>query len=195
MNIIAVDPGRVRSAVVEFDTGTHRPMSWTISENVNLRISLHGLGQTYPDSVLVIEQFKSYGATVGDDVLMSVLWSGRFIEAFGGEHCLIPRATVKGHICHDARAKDSNVRQALIDYFGGRQTAIGGKKCPACHGKGWRGRSHEACTPCAGTGWEYPPGPLAGITTDMWSALALAVAYADGMGAVSTWRNPGGDES
>jgi len=63
------------------------------------------------------------------------------------------RKTVAAHLCNTSRANDSNIRQALIDRFGpGREKAIGTKK---------------------------NPGPLYGIKKDLWSALAVAVTYAD----------------
>lgn len=50
-------------------------------------------------------------------------------------------------------AKDANVRQALINRFGGKDAAIGRKAAP---------------------------GPLYGISRDMRSALAIAVTGHDG---------------
>jgi hypothetical protein len=72
------------------------------------------------------------------------------------------RATVKAHLCRSAKAKDSNVRQALIDLFGGKENAIGTKKTP---------------------------GPLYGISGDVWAALAVAVTWYDAnmrTGAIAT---------
>jgi hypothetical protein len=54
---------------------------------------------------------------------------------------------VKLALCGDSRAKDANIRQALIDHFGG-SAAIGRKAAP---------------------------GPLSGISRDVWSALAIAI--------------------
>jgi hypothetical protein len=63
---------------------------------------------------------------------------------------MLPRRAVKLALCGDSRAKDANIRQALIDRFGG-SAAIGRKAAP---------------------------GPLYGISRDVWSALAIAVTYA-----------------
>ena len=63
---------------------------------------------------------------------------------------MLPRRAVKLALCGDSRAKDANIRQALIDRFGG-SAAVGRKAAP---------------------------GPLYGITRDVWSALAIAVTYA-----------------
>ena len=50
------------------------------------------------------------------------------MEAFGPERCeRIKRLEVKLWLCHDSKAKDANIRQALIDRFG----PVGTKNNPA----------------------------------------------------------------
>ena len=67
---------------------------------------------------------------------------------------MIYRKDVKLHLCGSPRAKDSNIRQALIDRFGpGKEKAIGLKKTP---------------------------GPLYGVKSHVWAALAVAVTHLDG---------------
>ena len=73
----------------------------------------------------------SYGMPVGAEVFSTCLWIGRFIEKWVTFTCLpepqlIPRGDIKLHLCRSLRAKDANVRQALIDRFG----APGTKKAP-----------------------------------------------------------------
>ena len=63
----------------------------------------------------------------------------------------IGRKAVKIHLCGSMRAKDPNIRQALIDRYGG-SSAIGRKATP---------------------------GPLYGVAGDVWAALAVAVTHAD----------------
>jgi hypothetical protein len=58
----------------------------------------------------------------------------------------LKRHHIKGIICGNSRAKDTNIRRALIDMWGG----------DAATKKG---------------------GPLHGISTHAWQALAVAVAY------------------
>ena len=71
---------------------------------------------------------------------------------------MVYRHEVKLHLCGSARAKDANVRQALIDRFGpGKELAIGRKAAP---------------------------GPLYGMTGDCWAALGVAVTDADQRAAV-----------
>ena len=87
---------------------------------------------------------------VGAEVFDTVCWAGRFAEAAHRVPVvMLPRRAVKLALCGDSRAKDANIRQALIDRFGG-SAAIGRKAAP---------------------------GPLYGITRDVWSALAIAVTY------------------
>ena len=99
-------------------------------------------------TLLVIEQMKCYGMPVGDDVLMTVFWSGRFAQAWrerGGSVALLPRKTVVTVLCGSARATDANVSQRLRDIYGEKGT-------------------------------KKNPGMLYGIKGDMWSALAIATA-------------------
>jgi hypothetical protein len=80
---------------------------------------------------------------------------GRFAEAAHRVPVVIlPRRAVMLALCGDSRAKDANIRQALIDRFGG----------PAAVGR------------------KAAPGPLYGIARDVWSALAIAVTYTIGGG-------------
>jgi len=132
--------------------------------------------------LLVIEEVTHMGMPVGRDVFETVRWGGRFEQAAvakGGIVTYIPRTRIKINMCGSAKAKDSNIRQALIDRYGGDETAIGGKKCKDCYGKGWRGRFHDPCNLCDGTGWKSKKGQLYGITSHVWSALAVAVTYID----------------
>ncbi len=104
-----------------------------------------------PD-VLVVEMIASYGMPVGREVFETCVWVGRFLQAWPGETERITRGAIKLHLCGSMRAKDANVRQALIDAFGGKDKAIGTKRAP---------------------------GALHGVSGDVWSALAVAVTYAD----------------
>lgn len=71
------------------------------------------------------EWVESFGMAVGKEVFETVFAVGVF---FGSEPCLrlVPRRDVKLHLCGSARAKDANIRQALIDRFG----PVGTKKNP-----------------------------------------------------------------
>ncbi len=119
--ILAIDPGPVESAFVEWDGREillHRK-----AENSTL------LCEELPISnadIMIIEQIKSYGMAVSDSIFDTVFWTGRFCEGWKGIWTRVPRRDVKMHLCGTMRAKDSNIRMALIDRFG----EPGTKKAP-----------------------------------------------------------------
>ena len=155
MLILSVDPGTERSAYLVYDpVATAYPLvalAGGIVANEMLRWALASHQVLCVADILVIERVESYGMPVGREVFDTVFWSGRFVEAWGGSFVLMPRRAVKLHLCHSSRATDATLRQALIDMFGGRARGVGKKKTP---------------------------GPLYGISKDLWSCLALAVTYA-----------------
>jgi hypothetical protein len=154
MTILAIDPGTVQSAWVMYDSGSVWPvMDFGIEPNYQLVARL----REWRPSVAVIEQVASYGMPVGAEVFETVRWAGRFEEALHPTPVvLLARMAVKMHVCGNSRAKDANIRQALLDRFGGpffdHRVAVGTKKAP---------------------------GPLYGIHADLWSALAIAVTFAE----------------
>ena len=104
-----------------------------------------------PTRDVVIELVESYGMPVGADVFQTCIWIGRFDP--DETATLIGRGQVKMHLCHTMKAKDSNIRQALIDRYGpGKDKAVGKKASP---------------------------GPLYGLKSHLWAALALGVTYYD----------------
>lgn len=71
----------------------------------------------------------SYGMPVGKEVFETCLWIGRFTELAilqGIDVEYIYRKEEKMNLCQSMKAKDSNIRQALIDRFG----VVGTKKSP-----------------------------------------------------------------
>ncbi len=148
---MAIDPGPEKSAWVLYDG--KKPCNAGIAANMDLCDYISG--PMPPDKFLAVEMIASYGMPVGAEVFETCVWIGRFIESHNGDHAKIYRKDVKLHLCQSPRAKDANVRQALIDRFGGKEKAIGKKKTP---------------------------GPLYGFHDDMWAALAVAVTYADNFG-------------
>lgn len=104
----------------------------------------------HPRSQLAIEWIESFGMAVGREVFETVFSIGAMAMLVPDaiEVRLVPRRDVKLHLCASPRAKDANVRQALIDRFG----PVGTKK---------------------------NPGPLRGIASHRWAALAVAVTAHD----------------
>src|SRR5437588_6926695 len=125
--VVAIDPGPTDSALVVWDGSAIQ-----LSRYAGNRAILQLLKEWAPrGNPLVIEMVTSYGMPVGAEVFETVFWSGRFAEAYGFEQVhRVPRLQVKMALCHDSRAKDGNIRQALIDRFGGKEEAIGKKASP-----------------------------------------------------------------
>ena len=144
MIILGIDPANVQSAFVIWDTATETILDKGIVENEQFLERLVVDFSTYCE-VIVCEMIASYGMPVGKTVFDTCLWIGRFTSP---TDTLVYRKDIKMHFCGSMRAKDGNVRQALIDRFG----EPGTKKAP---------------------------GKLHGVSKDIWSALAVAVYYAD----------------
>jgi len=149
--ILAIDPGSEQSAWLVLGDD-RQPVDFSIQSNETI---VDWIEESEPDGTetLAIEMISSYGMPVGRTVFETCVWIGRFIQAWTGPHAFVYRREVKLHLCNSSRAKDGNVRAALIDQYGGdKRTAVGVKK---------------------------EPGPLYGISKDVWAALGVAVTYHD----------------
>ena len=161
MRVLAIDPGPRTSGVVLLDTGPPRRVTYAEPDAENdalLTKLIHVFG---PVEAVVVEAVAHYGMPVGRDVFGTVFWSGRFCQQTKIYHpgtavVMMDRRRVKMCLCNSAQAKDANIRQALIDKF----QPIGGGKIPQI-------------------GTKKQPGPLYGVKSHCWSALALAVTYLD----------------
>lgn len=117
--IIALDPGTIETAVICINLTSKRFVHEGVKNNEDVLIQIKALKRTRTaDDVLAIEMVACYGMPVGHEVFETCVWIGRFIEAWDGRYELIYRKDVKIHFCNDSRAKDPNIRQALIDRFG-----------------------------------------------------------------------------
>lgn len=148
MTILAIDPGHTQSAWVLWNG--KRLLDFAKEGNAELlsRIRRRMWREDMPECA-VIEQIKSYGMAVGEEIFETCVWTGRFMEACGPDAVdRLPRLEVKLHLCHDSRARDANIRAALIDRFGGPDSI----------------RKH---------------GRLYKVHGDVWAALAVAVTWWD----------------
>jgi len=149
--VFGIDPGSEQSAYVIWNG--EEILAKGILENGKMVYLLMDYGNGLLTRV-VIEQVRSYGMPVGATVFDTVFWSGRFCQAWPNEFHQMPRLKVKQHICHDSRAKDSNIIQALVDRF-----AYGVRN--------------------KGKGTKPEPGFFYGFKKDIWQAFALAVTWHD----------------
>lgn len=158
--VLAIDPGTRESAYVVYAPDERRPICHGIEDNAFLceLVRSNGVYAAH----MAIEQVASYGMAVGRDVFETVWWAGRLCQAWHGcdKHARrftrIERRDIKLHLCGSSRAKDPNVRQALIDKF----PATGGGRLPQ-------------------VGTKAKPGPLYGVKSHIWAALAVAVTWAE----------------
>ena len=107
--------------------------------------------------ILAIEMIASYGMPVGREVFETCVWIGRMVQVSHDPDnvVLVYRQAVKLHLCGTPRAKDSNIRQALLDLY----PRTGGGKTPQI-------------------GTKALPGPLYGVTSHAWPALGVAITVA-----------------
>lgn len=142
--ILAIDPGTEQSGWCWFDNG--KIVDSGVATNAHM---LHEC-RTSPADRLVIEMVASYGMPVGREVFETCVWIGRFQQAWRDPEAVrfVYRKDVKLHLCGNPRAKDANIRQALIDKLG----PIGTKAAP---------------------------GPLYGVKSHAWAAVAVAVTAAE----------------
>jgi hypothetical protein len=161
--VLAIDPGNIESAWVVVDATTRRPLHFDKQPNADVLRLCYGYGPASTYDHVAVEMIRSYGMAVGAEVFETCVWIGRFTEALsipdtntighaGAD--LIYRADVKLHHCRTTQAKDTNVRQALVDRFAPGQPN---------HGKGTK----------------TSPGWFHGFRADVWQAYALAVLVAD----------------
>lgn len=123
MKILAIDPGNIESAYCIIDGNTYKPIEFGKIDNTYMLIKLKELKY----NKLIIEMIASYGMAVGSSVFDTCVWIGRFIQARNcADFEYIYRKEEKMNLCNSMKAKDSNIRQALIDRFG----VVGVKKSP-----------------------------------------------------------------
>ena len=152
MVILGIDPGAAKSGIVVWDgqkVTAHKEL-----ENWEVLSSLYN-GQHQEDrAYMAIERLRGYNIPAGNELIDTIEWYGRFIEAatfnkFFTQVIPIPRGEVLKHFdVQKGRGTDSGLRAALIDRIG----PIGTRK---------------------------EPGPCYGITSHCWSALAVAITAAD----------------
>ncbi len=125
--ILAIDPGNERSAYVMLDEQL-TPIEFDIVDNERMLEIVHEVNVLQAVGHFAIEMVASYGMAVGESVFETVFWIGRFWGETGNirNKKRIYRKDVKMNLCKSMRAKDTNIRQALIDRFG----EVGTKKNP-----------------------------------------------------------------
>lgn len=161
MKLLCIDPGPKVSGVVVLHAKTFEVSS------VYGEIDNDELVKRFPFTFgpvcahLAIEAMKgSYGTVVGGDVVQTIIWTGRFMQAFGADRTtLVYRPDVKVALVDNQRANDAAIRQALID----RYEPMGGGKTPQ-------------------VGTKKQQGPLYGVKKHAWAALAVGHTWVEQYG-------------
>ena len=152
MRILALDPGSMDTGwVLIGEAPPAAPLRFGVDPNAVLSSAI-----TLADfDLLAIESIPAvYGHSALPALCDALRWEGRFIERAERANVpvqLVARQQVKAWLCSAAHAKDGDVRAELIRRWGG-DTAIGKKAAR---------------------------GPLYGITSHVWPALAVG-AWAQG---------------
>jgi len=119
MIVLAVDPGPTKSGFIFWDT--EKEITGAMGEYTNEQMrNLIYKSSTY--NIIVIEDIVMLGQTfVGKEIFNTAKWAGRFWEIADNAKTpvhWINRRQVKLNLCETNRAKDKNIRAALIERFG-----------------------------------------------------------------------------
>ena len=180
MIIFSIDPGPSKSGSVLFDTKEQKVL-WCANDidNTDVREYIMDRDKYHDPSVyhpipdvkfdiVAIETIEPMGLTLGNSTINTAIWVGRYYELvtylYGDSSAmLISRGDEKIMLCgcktfidpqtgKRQGVKNKQVRQAIIDRFpptgGGKTPQVGTKKLP---------------------------GPLYGVSTHAWSAVAIAL--------------------
>lgn len=160
MNVFAIDPGNEQSAwcimndqyeLVEFGKDSNNLVMKKLKDKLDIYIKF----VPYIDYV-VLERVASYGMPVGREVFETCEWIGRYAQEAEKITFVdyIYRRDEKLYLCFDSKAKDSNIRAALIERFA----------------------KHDFKN---GRGTKTNPDYFYGVKADIWAAIAVAVTYLD----------------
>ena len=147
--ILAIDPGNKESGVAIIQMPNFR-LEWFAklpNEDVFKVANRYGYDE------IAIEMVACYGMPVGKDVFETCLWIGRFLEQFK-EHQIsfVYRKEEKMHLCGSMKAKDTNIKQALVNRYA----------------------KHDFKN---GKGTQKNPDTFFGVAKDVWQAIAVGVTY------------------
>lgn len=149
MKILAIDAGNTYSGVAIVELPEFRLVWFDKLPNEEIYDRI----KNYKIDEVALEMVACYGMPVGRDVFETCVWIGRFIEKLK-DHKIsyVYRKDEKMCLCGSLKAKDSNIRQALINRYA----------------------KHDFKT---GKGTKKNPDVFYGVANDVWSAIAVAVTH------------------
>lgn len=159
MRVFAIDPGNTHSAFVLYDSAKGLIELFGYLPNPEFLDRLPELRS--PGEALAIEYPQPRGQPMYSQLVDTIFWIGRFVQAVApyGDWTPVDRKDVKMTLCGGSNAKDPSVRAAVISRFEGRSVPGVPNPDPV--------------------GTKRAPGPLYGVSGDVWAALAVAITHAE----------------
>ena len=152
MIIFAIDPGNTESGFAIIEMPKFKLFRFGKVKNEELLTILEDYQHAIPDA-FAVEMVASYGMAVGKDVFETCVWIGRFVQKVHHKRYeFVYRKDEKLCLCGSVKAKDGNIRQALID----RYATFDFK---------------------SGKGTKKNPDIFYGVSKDVWQAIAVGVTY------------------
>ena len=153
MNVFAIDPGNEQSAWCVMND-KYELLEFNKEPNKDAMASLFKRLPSLDN--VAIERVASYGMPVGREVFETCEWIGRFAQEAEKETNVsyIYRKDEKLYLCGEMRAKDANIRAALIERFA----------------------KHDLKS---GRGTKANPDFFYGVKADIWAAIAVCTTFLD----------------
>lgn len=151
--VLAIDPGPVQSAYAIIRRKDLYVEDFGILENKKLIDTMQYICQDVNIDIAV-EMIASYGMAVGATVFETCVWIGRILQSldpYGLRSTRVYRKDVKMNLCGATKAKDANIRQAIID----RYSALYGDSCTKKNGMLYK------------------------VSKDVWAAIAVGLTAID----------------
>lgn len=162
MRILAIDPGNIESGFAIIQMPDFKLLDFGKIENEKLLDLLidyeanedwHRIYGGFKFDTVAVEMVASYGMAVGKTVFDTCVWIGKFAQALNGEKVnFVYRKEEKMCLCGSLKAKDANIRQALIDRYA----------------------KHDFKN---GKGVKKNPDTFYGVSKDVWQAIAVGVTH------------------
>lgn len=153
MTILALDPGNTQTGYAVLEMPEFRLIKFGKANNTSLLTLVANSDILYDVDAVAIEMIDSFGMAVGREVFETCVWIGRFHQASDHPNThYVYRKEEKEILCGSLRAKDANIRRALIDRYA-RHDLKNGK------------------------GTKANPDVFYGVSKDVWAAIAVGVTY------------------
>lgn len=159
MKILGVDPGTSQTGWVLYNSVNHAVEDSGFVEN---DFFLDSLIEALDYDVMAVERIASYGMPIGAETIRTIEYIGRYWQkvldvkkGVSKVELFYKKVDINPTICGSNKAKDANIRQAIMDMF----PKTGGGSNPV-------------------VGTAKNPGVLYGISTHKWAALAVALTCA-----------------